>query len=83
MQGNPNVKASDFKYDDDEYGEFSFPDPYIKYKIIPAEQYKMALDVTTLDSEKKHLTKGNIIIWDYHGGPNQHFYFQRTKDNPE
>ncbi len=60
--------------DDDEVSVF--PDPYIKYKIIPAEQEKMALDVTTIENDK--LTKGNLIIWDYHGGPNQHFYFKRA-----
>jgi hypothetical protein len=37
----------------------------------------MAFDVTTIDNEK--LTKGNIIVWDYHGGPNQHFYLKQTK----
>jgi hypothetical protein len=39
----------------------------------------MALDVTTIYNEK--LTKGNLIIWDYHGGPNQHFYFRRVFPN--
>lgn len=37
----------------------------------------MAIDVTTTDTED--LTKGNIIIWDYHGGPNQHFYLKKAR----
>jgi hypothetical protein len=58
---------------------YVFPDPFIRYKIIPADQYKMALDVTTSDSE--HLERGKIIIWDYHGGPNQNFYFKKVGSN--
>lgn len=38
----------------------------------------MALDVTSIDKPDDDLVKGNMIIWDYHGGPNQHFYFQKT-----
>lgn len=40
----------------------------------------MALDVTTVDKDEK-LVKGNVIIWDYHGGPNQAFYFKKVNDN--
>lgn len=40
----------------------------------------MALDVTTTDT--KDLIKGNIILWDYHGGPNQHFFLKKAK-NPD
>lgn len=36
----------------------------------------MSLDVTTID-DGDELIKGNIIIWDYHGGPNQQFYFKK------
>jgi len=36
----------------------------------------MALDVTTIDDEDKKLIRGQIIVWDYHGGPNQHFYIK-------
>lgn len=31
---------------------YVFPDPFIRYKIIPAAQYKMALDVSTTDSDE-------------------------------
>ena len=24
------------------------------------------------------MKKGNITIWDYHGGPNQHFYIKKA-----
>lgn len=47
---------------------------------MPAEEDKLALDVTTIDDGDK-LVKGNIIIWEYHGGPNQQFYFKRVGDN--
>lgn len=43
---------------------------------MPAEEDKMALDVTTID-DGKDLIKGNMIVWEYHGGPNQQFYFKR------
>lgn len=67
---------------DDEFDSgFGFPDPHVAYKIMPAEKDTMALDVTTLDIPEKDLKKGNIIIWDYHGGPNQHFYFKRIEKN--
>ena len=39
----------------------------------------MALDVTTID-DGKDLIKGNMIIWEYHGGPNQQFYFKRVQN---
>lgn len=60
--------------------KFRFPDPYIKYKIMPAEEEKMSLDVTTIDNGKD-LVKGDVIIWEYHGGPNQQFYFKRHGDH--
>lgn len=71
------------------YGELegnesnSFPDPYVAYKIMPAEEDRMALDVTTQDNPDKGLVKNNIIIWDYHGGPNQHFYFKKIANQPQ
>ncbi len=37
----------------------------------------MALDVTAKDDLNKGLIRGNLIIWDYHGGPNQQFYIHR------
>ena len=46
---------------------------------MPAEEDKMALDITTIDNGKD-LIKGDVIIWDYHGGPNQQFYFKRHDD---
>ena len=45
---------------------------------------KKALDVTTTNDEKKKLKKNNLIIWDYHGGPNQQFYiklYDKSKSN--
>lgn len=40
----------------------------------------MALDVTTIDDREQHLSQGNIIVWDYHGGPNQQFYIKKQKE---
>ena len=37
---------------------------------------KKCLDVTTVNNEKKNLKKNNLIIWDYHGGPNQQYYIK-------
>ena len=37
----------------DDIGEYVFPDPYVKYKIMPAEEDKKALDVTTIDDPDK------------------------------
>lgn len=37
----------------------------------------MALDITSLDIPEKKLVKNNVIIWDYHGGPNQQFYLKK------
>ena len=56
--------------------EHTFPSPFIKYKIIPYLDEKKALDVTTTNDEKRKLKKNNLIIWDYHGGPNQQFYIK-------
>ena len=42
----------------------------------------MSLDVTTLDDVDKGLEKNTLIIWDYHGGPNQRFYLSKTKEIP-
>lgn len=42
----------------------------------------MTLDVTAKDDFNKGLIRGNLIIWDYHGGPNQQFYIHRcSKSN--
>jgi hypothetical protein len=38
---------------------------------------KKALDITSKDDLSEGLVKGNLIIWDYHGGPNQQFYLHR------
>lgn len=51
-----------------------FPNPCIKYKILSCNDTSMALDVTSVTDEKKKLRKGTMIIWTYHGGPNQQFY---------
>lgn len=52
-----------------------FPSPFIKYKIIPWWEEKKGLDVCSTDNPKKKLKKNNLIIWDYHGGPNQLWHF--------
>ena len=64
-------------FEEEEVGEYVFPDPHVKYKIMPAEDDKKVLDVTALDDDKK-LIQGNLIIWEYHGGPNQHFYIHKV-----
>jgi len=51
-----------------------FPNPCIKYKILTLVDTSMALDVASITDEKKKLRKGTMIIWTYHGGPNQQFY---------
>lgn len=33
-----------------------------------------------MNDEKKNFKKNNLIIWDYHGGPNQHFYINKEND---
>ncbi len=43
----------------------------------------MALDVTSKDNLDKGLVRGNLIIWDYHGGPNQQFYIHRCAKNQQ
>ncbi len=43
----------------------------------------MALDVTAKDNLDKGLVRGNLIIWDYHGGPNQQFYIHRCAKNTQ
>jgi hypothetical protein len=63
--------------------KFAFPNPYIKYKLIPGVDEKMALDVTAKDNLDKGYVKGNLIIWDYHGGPNQQFYIHRCDNSDE
>lgn len=52
-----------------------FPSPFIKYKIIPYVDEKKALDVCSSEDKKKGLKKNNLIIWDYHAGPNQLWHF--------
>ena len=34
---------------EDQLEKYRFPDPHIRYKIMPAEEDKKALDVTTID----------------------------------
>lgn len=58
--------------------EYKFPSPFIKYKIIPMLDDKKCLDVTTVNNDSKKLKKNNLIIWDYHGGPNQQFYIKES-----
>lgn len=48
---------------------------------MPASEERMCLDVTTINQNKHNLIKGNLIIWDYHGGPNQHFYFKKVGED--
>ena len=57
--------------------KYTFPSPFIKYKIIPLLDEKKALDVTTINDSDKKLKKNNLIIWDFHGGPNQLFYIKQ------
>lgn len=38
----------------------------------------MTMDVATQNQESNKLTRGNVIIWDYHGGPNQLFYIRQS-----
>ena len=59
---------------------YQFPSPFIKYKIIPLLDEKKALDVTTVNDSDKKLKKNTLIIWDYHGGPNQQFYIKEEKN---
>ena len=51
-----------------------FPNPSTKYKILSCVDTSKALDVTSETDEKKKYKKGRLIIWEYHGGPNQQFY---------
>jgi hypothetical protein len=37
---------------------------------------KKALDVTSVTDEKRKLKKNNLIVWTYHGGPNQNYYIK-------
>ena len=60
--------------------KFEFPSPFMRYKVIPYLDDKMALDVASITHESKKLKKNNLIIWTYHGGPNQLFFFKKTKD---
>lgn len=41
---------------------------------------RMALDVTSVNHDAKKLKKNNLIIWDYHGGPNQLFFIKKRRD---
>ena len=59
--------------------QISFPDPHVGYKIMPAEEDKLVLDVTTTDMDDHE--KGAMIVWDYHGGPNQLFFLKRVENN--
>ena len=56
--------------------KYKFPSPFIKYKIIPVLDEKKSLDVTTINDSDKKLKKNNLIVWDFHGGPNQLFYIK-------
>lgn len=51
--------------------------PEIKYKIIPYLDEKKALDVCSITDTKRNYKKNSMMIWDYHGGPNQLFYIKR------
>ena len=42
---------------------------------------KQALDVTSVTDPDKDLRKGDAIIWEYHGGPNQNFYLKPLSNN--
>ena len=53
-----------------------FPDPCVRYKIVPAVQDRLALNVAIRN--QKNIRKGNIILWEYKGAPNQLFYFKKV-----
>lgn len=53
-----------------------FPSPFIRYKIIPYMDEKMVLDVTGSNDRINGYKKNNMIIYNYHGGPNQLFYIK-------
>lgn len=53
-----------------------FPSPFIKYKIIPYLDEKKVLDVTSTNDWINGYKKNDLIIYDYHGGPNQLFYIK-------
>lgn len=55
-----------------------FPSPFIRYKIIPYLDEKMVLDVTSANDRINGYKKNNMIIYDYHGGPNQLFYIKEV-----
>ena len=42
---------------------------------------KQALDITSVTDSGKDLRKGDVIIWEYHGGPNQTFYLKPLGNN--
>ena len=47
------MKRNDLYEEEGEIGEYVFPDPHVKYKIMPAEDDKKVLDVTSLDNADK------------------------------
>lgn len=65
---------------DENYFKKRFPDPDIKYKILSVMDTKKSLDVTSVTDPDKDLRKGDAIIWEYHGGPNQNFYLKPMGD---
>ena len=38
------------------------------------------MDVASVTDLKQNLRKGTLIIWEYHGGPNQQFYINQSGD---
>ena len=57
MNANPlntalnRISQNEIAYDNYEQRseKYQFPDPFVAYKIMPAEEDRMALDITTLD----------------------------------
>ena len=73
------VKNSEFPHG--EIKPVIFPNPAVKYKILSLMDRTMALDVTSVTNEGKDLEKGNLILWEYHGGPNQQYYIVPATGN--
>lgn len=69
--GNNNIKKDNKMLEEI---DSIFPSPFIKYKIIPLNDEKKALDIVSTNDRLRGLVKNNVTIWDYHGGPNQLFH---------
>ena len=55
-----------------------FPSPIIKYKIIPYLAERKVLESTSTNDFINGLKKNNMVVNNYHGGPNQLFYIKEA-----